>query len=317
MSRVRSELRIVAFIVAAALAIGVVAWRGIARRWVHLRPGPTLILAIDSAHPFDDGVAPDEARRRTLEALHSRLEKLAPTALATFEGDRVQVVLPRNTRPELLVRQLTRTGRLEFKIVDDGSAYMTHVAEQLAARRADDVEVAHDEWTDKSGAAGHDDIYVHAHDREAMTRVYATLSEGLPLPADHALAFEHRDDDWRSYYLFKRAELTGDNIEDAEVDFDQQSGRPEVSLSFDAAGARRFETLTAGAVGRKLAILLEGRVNSAPVIEGKIAGGHARITMGGYSDPFQLQSEAKDLVAVLRTGGLAAPVTLVEARPQP
>ena len=90
-----------------------------------------------------------------------------------------------------------------------------------------------------------------------------------------------------------------------------------MSLTFDSDGAKRFEALTASAVGRKLAILLEGRVQSAPVIEGKIGGGHARITMGGYTDPFELQQEAKDLVAVLRAGGTAAPVTLVETRPPP
>ena len=225
MSRVRSELRIVAVVLAATLAVGVVAWRGIARRWVRLRPGPTLIVAIDTAHPFDDGVAPDEARRRTLEALRSRLEKLAPTAIATFDGDRVQVVLPRNARPEPIVRQLTRTGRLEFEIVDDGSVYMTHVAEQVAAQRPDDVEVAHDEWTDKGGTAQHDDIYLHARDPAALKRVYAALTDVLPLPPDHALAFERKDDEWRSYYLFKRAELTGDNIDDARP---RGIGRPAI-----------------------------------------------------------------------------------------
>jgi len=57
-----------------------------------------------------------------------------------------------------------------------------------------------------------------------------------------------------------------------------------------------------------MAIILDDKVNSAPTIEGRIGGGRARITLGGFSDPYQLQQEAKDLVAVLRTGALPAPL---------
>ncbi|MGZ3408015.1 MAG: protein translocase subunit SecD, partial [Polyangia bacterium] len=106
----------------------------------------------------------------------------------------------------------------------------------------------------------------------------------------------------------RRAELTGEYIQDAEVSWDQQTGRPEVSLTFDHEGAVLFEKATSASIGRKMAIILDEKVNSAPVIEGRIGGGHARITMGGFSDPFQLQNEAKDLVAVLRTGALPAPL---------
>lgn len=288
------------------------------RLWTRLRPGSTLVFAIDSAHPFDEGVGRDEARRRTLDVLRNRLDKLAPGALVAVTGDRVAVTLPRGDRPGPVARLLTRTGRLEFKLVDDGSAYMTHVAEELAAQRLarSNVDVAHDEWIDKAGTTAHDDIYLVAPDRESLQRTFAALAETLALqpPADHSIAFERKDAAWRSYYLYTRTELTGDAIQDLEVSWDQQTGRPEVSISFDADGAKRFEATTARAVGRKLAILLEGTVQSAPVIESKIAGGHARVTMGGYSDPSRLQEEAKDLVAVLRSGGTAAPVALVESR---
>ncbi|MGZ3427036.1 MAG: SecDF P1 head subdomain-containing protein, partial [Polyangia bacterium] len=77
------------------------------------------------------------------------------------------------------------------------------------------------------------------------------------------------------------------------MSWDQQTGRPEVSLTFDHEGAVLFEKATSASIGRKMAIILDEKVNSAPVIEGRIGGGHARITMGGFSDPFQLQNEAK------------------------
>src|SRR5206468_11001414 len=55
-------------------------------------------------------------------------------------------------------------------------------------------------------------------------------------------------------------------------------------------------------------ILLNEKITSAPTIQSKIGGGHAKIELGSLSDPFQLQEEAKDLVAVLRTGALPAPL---------
>jgi preprotein translocase subunit SecD len=68
-----------------------------------------------------------------------------------------------------------------------------------------------------------------------------------------------------------------------------------------------MEKLTGENVGRKMAIVLDEKITSAPVIESKI-GERGRITMGGYGDPFKLQQEVKDLVGVLRSGALPAPL---------
>ena len=65
--------------------------------------------------------------------------------------------------------------------------------------------------------------------------------------------------------------------------------------------------MTGDNIGRKMAILLDDKINSAPVIEGRI-GARGRITLGGFGDPFALQQEAKDLVGVLRSGALPAPL---------
>ncbi|MFV3037571.1 SecDF P1 head subdomain-containing protein, partial [Klebsiella pneumoniae] len=86
-------------------------------------------------------------------------------------------------------------------------------------------------------------------------------------------------------YLHKCAELTGEYITDAEVNWDQQTGRPEVSITFDREGANLFEKASGANIGRKMAIILDDKINSAPVIESRIGGGRARITMGGFQDP--------------------------------
>jgi preprotein translocase subunit SecD len=85
-------------------------------------------------------------------------------------------------------------------------------------------------------------------------------------------------------------------------------GEPYVSLSFDARGARVFERITGDNVGKRLAIVLDDKVYSAPVIRDKISGGKAQIT-GAFT-----MDDAKDLAIVLRAGALPAPVKILEER---
>jgi preprotein translocase subunit SecD len=101
--------------------------------------------------------------------------------------------------------------------------------------------------------------------------------------------------------------LTGANLTNARVDFDQFNV-PFVSISFDKRGARDFERITGDNVNKRLAIVLDDTVASAPVIQEKIAGGKARIT-GNFT-----LDEAKDLAIVLRAGALPAPVNILEER---
>ena len=109
------------------------------------------------------------------------------------------------------------------------------------------------------------------------------------------------------YLLKKRAPLTGESITDARVQLEQM-GEPYVSLSFDSRGARVFERITGDNVGKRLAIVLDDKVYSAPVIRDKISGGKAQIT-GAFT-----MDDAKDLAIVLRAGALPAPVKILEER---
>ena len=100
--------------------------------------------------------------------------------------------------------------------------------------------------------------------------------------------------------------LTGDTIKDARVRYDSQFGRPYVSLEFDKIGARIFEQVTAENVNRRLAIVLDENVYSAPTIRERIAGGSAEIT-GDFTP-----DEAADLAIVLRAGSLPASVQVLQ-----
>jgi preprotein translocase subunit SecD len=110
------------------------------------------------------------------------------------------------------------------------------------------------------------------------------------------------------YLIKKRTLLTGANLTDARVQIDSQYGDPYVSLSFDSKGGRIFSKITGENVNKRLAIVLDDRVYSAPVIQEKITGGQARITGSFTTD------EANDLAIALRAGALPAPVKYLEER---
>jgi preprotein translocase subunit SecD len=112
---------------------------------------------------------------------------------------------------------------------------------------------------------------------------------------------------WRSYYLKRPVELAGSSVSNSYMYWNPTSGRPEVLVEFDRWGANRFEEMTGQNVGRKMAIILDDKVSSAPVIQTKIGGGRSSITMGGGSAR-EIQREAQDLVNVLKTGSLPAPL---------
>ncbi len=112
---------------------------------------------------------------------------------------------------------------------------------------------------------------------------------------------------WRSYYLDKTVELGGSAVSSANVFWNPTTNAPEVLVTFNRWGGRRFGDMTASHIGHKMAIILDEKVNSAPVIQAAIRGGRSTITMGG-TDPQKIQKEAQDLVDVLRTGSLPAPL---------
>ncbi|KIH76615.1 preprotein translocase subunit SecD [Geoalkalibacter ferrihydriticus] len=102
--------------------------------------------------------------------------------------------------------------------------------------------------------------------------------------------------------------MTGDLLADAQVRIDPRFNEPYVAIDFNALGARRFDQITAANVGRRMAIVLDDTVYSAPVIRERISGGSAQIS-GAFTE-----REATDLAIVLRAGSLPAPVQIMENR---
>ncbi len=112
-----------------------------------------------------------------------------------------------------------------------------------------------------------------------------------------------------SLLIEDKPSLSGDKLVDATVEFSQQQfGQPYVSISLNAEGGKIFSDVTAASIDRRLAIVLDGVVQSAPVIRERIPSGRAQIS-GSFS-----MDEANDLAIVLRAGALPAPTEIIEER---
>ena len=154
---------------------------------------------------------------------------------------------------------------------------------------------------------------------ERYLRNLAAADASFKVPDDRQIGFERNEPPpeatdkrivWRTYYLDRTVKLTGSAIQNAYGSYDPNTNRPLVLLDFNRFGGRVFGDVTAAIAGKKLATILDETVKSAPIINGAIRGGHASITMGG-SDPLRQEQERDELVNVLKTGSLPAP--LVEA----
>lgn len=157
---------------------------------------------------------------------------------------------------------------------------------------------------------------------ETLKRLKAWTGE-LTVPTDNEISFQKQveydadkgvweDTGWRTYFLHAKADVTGDMIREARAQPDQSDrsfGGWLVALEFTPVGGDRFEDVTGKNVKRRFAIVLDGKVESAPVINQKIGGGRGVITMGQGGLDEQAQN-AKNLELVLRAGALPAPIEL-------
>ncbi len=143
-----------------------------------------------------------------------------------------------------------------------------------------------------------------------------SLDEALRgnIPEGDVIAYGTREDKSSGqkgqvpYLLKNRTLLTGASLETAKVQISDRFGEPHVSIKFNAQGATDFDRITNENVRKRMAIVLDGVVHSAPVIQERISGGQAQIT-GSFT-----MDEARDLAIVLRAGALPAPVNILEER---
>jgi len=116
------------------------------------------------------------------------------------------------------------------------------------------------------------------------------------------------EDNVEEAFVNKRIILSGDNLIDAQPRMDNQTNQTVVTFSMDRLGTKKFAKATIDGVGKRLAIILDNKIISAPVIREAITGGNGQI-----SGDFTFQS-ATDLALLLRSGALPAPLSIIEER---
>ena len=116
------------------------------------------------------------------------------------------------------------------------------------------------------------------------------------------------EDGLEELIVSKRIIISGENLVDAKPRMDNQSNQTVVSFTLDRVGAKRFGKATRSGIGKRLAIILDGKIISAPVVRDAISGGSGQI-----SGNFTFQS-ATDLSLLLRSGALPAPLNIIEER---
>ncbi len=138
------------------------------------------------------------------------------------------------------------------------------------------------------------------------------------IPVDYKVTIEAKPDQrmkkqnnievFEFYCLKKEPELTGEVIVDAQQSFDPTTNAPMVNMVMNDEGAERWSRITGANLKKRIAIVLDERVYSAPVVQAKITGGRSQITGMANSE------EARLLEVVLKAGALKAPVQIVEER---
>jgi protein-export membrane protein SecD len=272
-----------------------------------------LRLAGDQPGSIELGLATDyklDVRERTInqsiEVIRNRIDEfgVSEPAIQSQGSDRVVVELPGVREVDRAKDLIGRTAKLEFKMVDDKSMPPGQVAGLVAElEKKENI-------TYKEGGAQKFSDYV--------TKINAAAKGKIP--ADDEISFERskatapgQEGTRVPYLLHSRVEVTGDDLQDASVQIDQENRRPYVAFTLNARGASLFDKLTGENVGKRLAIVLDNIIHSAPQIQGRIPGGHGQITLG-RGDGDELMKDAKDLAIVLRAGALPAQLDFLEQR---
>jgi preprotein translocase subunit SecD len=251
-----------------------------------------------------------DAVDQAMLVIRKRIDKwgVAEVDVRKLGSDSIQISLPGQSDPEQAKQLIGTTAQLEFRLVDDNSTFFADV---LRSSPPDP----------KLGIlSGSADGYpsLEAKEREGLLEY---LKDKVPagkevlLECVEGAGGKGKCDKYVTYLVEKEVPLTGESLASADASIGQLN-EPEVNITFDAQGGRDFGALTEKQVGKRMAIVLDGVVHSAPRINEKIPNGRARITMGraGAKTFDAWLKEAQTLALVLKAGALPAPVTVGEIR---
>lgn len=227
-----------------------------------------------------------------------------------------------------LLKVIERAAVLEMHMVDDeftfkdtGKPYLRAVFEAGFVTQGMGISVNMEPdygRPEKGGTVVEDPFVYYAADRETLERFFNSLPPEWRLPKSHKMAYgrvpfvlrrnEAPTQFWRTYVIKSRADITGERIVNATVGYKQDTGTPQVEVTFDKIGARDFDRMSGDNVGRKMAIIMDDMVVSDPIFNERIPNGNVVITLGSMPGE-SVREQANDLVKVLKSGSLPARLT--------
>jgi len=216
---------------------------------------------------------------QALETIRNRVDEfgVAEPLITKLGENQILIQLPGISDADRAIELIGKTAQLEFKILNETAAILNEFPGRIDAEE----------------------------EREFLDQYKDQLEEGDEILFERVVNEETKAVKKIPYLVKKTAVLAGDLLTDARVSIGEFN-EPYVSITFDSAGARLFEKVTEENVQRRLAIVLDNTVYSAPRIQEKISGGRAQIS-GTFT-----HQEASDLAIVLRAGALPAPVTILQ-----
>ncbi len=282
----------------------------------------------------------EEAVVRAKEIIRNRVDQygVAEALIQTQGSRRLVVALPGVSDEDRIRKLLKGTAKLEFKLLRDNESMLSsfdRIDRYLAGSRkpagaeqggtgAPDTTAAPPQ---SPGAKEENPLYDHIvvlengrayvpeYSREYLGGLFQREDIVKLLPKDSELRLSARSLEGQEgekfydiYLLKKTPELTGGVITEAKATFGTSSIQPEVTMKMNPDGTAKWARITGANIGRRIAIVLDGAVYSAPVVESKIPGGSSVI------NGIESIEEAQDLEIVLKAGALPAPVRIIEER---
>ncbi|MGZ3450233.1 MAG: protein translocase subunit SecD [Polyangiales bacterium] len=296
------------------------------------RPGDPAVVGFKVRTEVENQIR-ERAVGQAKKTVENRVDELGlrEAAITTRDEDIIIEVPGEDEKTFEEIKQIvSQTARLEFKIVDDEGDFfgkLDEYAHPMPEGGSLQNELAPNGLSPSGSVKQTPSHFVRLIKKkdetmgDALKRFKAWVAT-VGVPDDHQVAFGEVEDfdpalgkktavGYRTYYLYRRADVTGEYITDAQVSSDSNKGPQTeyyVAITFSPTGADRFKQVTGQNIKKRFAILLDDKVDSAPVIQSEIGGGHASITMGSFADKREQLEAAKKLELVLRAGALPAPI---------
>ncbi|PKL82480.1 MAG: protein translocase subunit SecD [Ignavibacteriae bacterium HGW-Ignavibacteriae-3] len=289
-----------------------------------------------------------DAVTRAIEIISNRVNQygVSEPNIQKQGSRRIIIELPGVAREEEAKRLLQGQALLEFKMVKDPAfaiGVMNKIDETLAGLNKIDSAKNKSAVTAKTDTTQKDqklseeefakehpfftlarlidpqgrvaDAYVKENDRSKIDALLNNPEVKKVMPDNVQFLYDNKPEIgsdgvayYRMYMVNKTAELTGGVVVNAQANIDPTNAEPEVTMEMNNEGAREWARITGANVNKRCAVVLDGRVYTAPTIQGKIPGGRSRISGSANME------EAKLLEIVLKAGALPAPIETLEQR---